>query len=136
MKSNTYTLENTDADISSSEAAPRWIDRLAKRLLLQKLAEIKHGRLTLIDGTQREVFGQTSPQCDLDITLRVHDAQAYSDVAFGGTVGSGEAYMAGNWECDDLTGLVRGVNRKATPAGADLNDVIFRGELELVTDAL
>lgn len=107
MKSDTYTLDNVEAEVDSSNASSRWIDRLAKRLLLQKLAEIQHGRLTLIDGAQKEVFGQLSPQCDLDITLRVYDAQAYSDVAFGGTVGSGEAYMAGNWECDDLTGLVR-----------------------------
>ncbi len=106
MKSDSYSPENAETAMSRREQV-RWIDRLAKRLLLHKLADIKYGRLTLIAGAQREVFGQLSPQCTLDITLRVHDAQTYSDVAFGGTVGSGEAYMAGSWECDDLTGLVR-----------------------------
>ena len=28
-------------------------------------------------------------------------------MAFGGTVGAGEAYIRGLWRCDDLTSLVR-----------------------------
>lgn len=104
MKSNTYTLSNPD---TSTLTSPRWIDRLAKRLLLHKLAQITQGQLTLFEGDEQWTFGQTTEQCPLKVTLRVYDAQAYSDVAFGGTVGSGEAYMAKSWECDDLTGLVR-----------------------------
>ena len=33
--------------------------------------------------------------------------QAFADVAFGGTVGAGEAYIRGLWRCDDLVSLVR-----------------------------
>jgi cyclopropane-fatty-acyl-phospholipid synthase len=31
----------------------------------------------------------------------------WTDVAFSGGLGAGEAYMAGRWHCDDLTGLAR-----------------------------
>jgi cyclopropane-fatty-acyl-phospholipid synthase len=41
------------------------------------------------------------------VTLRVHSQRFYSDVAFTGTVGAGEAYINGLWKCDDLTALVR-----------------------------
>ncbi len=104
MKSNTLTLPTPN---DSTMTSPRWIDHFAKRILLSKLAQIQYGQLTLLEGDSRQVFGQLNEQCALDITLRIHDAQTYSDVAFGGTVGSGEAYMAKSWECDDLTGLVR-----------------------------
>ena len=39
----------------------------------------------------------------LSCTLYIDHAQTYADVAFGGTVGAGEAYIRGQWRCDDLT---------------------------------
>ena len=39
--------------------------------------------------------------------MRVHDPRFYTEIAFGGSVGAGEAYMRGYWSCDDLTALVR-----------------------------
>ena len=52
-----------------------------------------------------------SVQNDTDFTAHatviVHEASFYSDIIFGGTVGSGEAYMARSWDCHELTDLVR-----------------------------
>jgi len=104
MKSNTGTLTTSN---ESGVTESRWIDRLAKRILLNKLTQIKHGQLTVLEGGDNEVFGQVTAECPLDITLTIKDPQTYSDIVFGGTVGSGEAYMADSWTCDDLTGLVR-----------------------------
>jgi len=39
--------------------------------------------------------------------VTVTHPQFYPDVAFGGTIGAGEAYMAGYWHVDDLPALVR-----------------------------
>jgi cyclopropane-fatty-acyl-phospholipid synthase len=48
-----------------------------------------------------------SADCGLGATITVHDPRFYSDVAFGGSVGAGEAYIRGWWSADDLTALTR-----------------------------
>ena len=37
----------------------------------------------------------------------VHDARFFGEVAYGGSVGAGEAYMLGYWSADDLTAAMR-----------------------------
>jgi cyclopropane-fatty-acyl-phospholipid synthase len=83
------------------------LTQLAKWLVLGQLRKIRHGRLRLIDGDLDQSFGERSAAGPFDVTVRVHGPQFYSDVAFAGTVGAGEAYINGLWQCDDLTGLVR-----------------------------
>ncbi len=83
------------------------LTRLARKLVLAQFHKIRDGRLRLIDAGIDQSFGQVTPQGPFDLTLRVHDPRFYSDVAFAGTVGAGEAYINGHWQCDDLTGLVR-----------------------------
>jgi cyclopropane-fatty-acyl-phospholipid synthase len=83
------------------------LTRLARALVLAQFRKIRHGRLRLIDAEIDRTFGAVTPEGPFDLTLRVHDPRFYSDVAFAGTVGAGEAYIRGSWACDDLTGLVR-----------------------------
>ena len=52
-------------------------------------------------------IGQRTARCPLSVTLHVHDPRFYSDIAFGGSIGAGEAYMHGYWSVNDLTALVR-----------------------------
>jgi cyclopropane-fatty-acyl-phospholipid synthase len=77
---------------------------IARRALFSLLAKIERGRITLIDGDQQHIFGGGD---DLHATITVHDPAFYTDMAFGGSIGSGEAYMAGFWSVDDLTTLIR-----------------------------
>ncbi len=86
---------------------PTWLQRLGRRLFLQQLERLRHGELTVIDGTERRTFGRRSAECDLQVTLEVLHPQVYADAAFGGTVGGGEAYIRGQWRADDLTALIR-----------------------------
>ena len=37
----------------------------------------------------------------------MEDPRFYSEIAFGGSIGGGEAYMHGYWNCDDLVAVVR-----------------------------
>ena len=103
MRSNTIA----PAAYGQQAAEGRWLDRLAKRIFISKLSEISEGRLTVHDGKEEYVFGSHSSETDLCVNLHVHEMEFYSDVIFGGTVGAGEAYMAGSWQCDDLSALVR-----------------------------
>jgi cyclopropane-fatty-acyl-phospholipid synthase len=61
----------------------------------------------LNEGTTTAVFGETEDNEKLKATLFVHDHRFYTDIAFGGSIGAGEAYMAGLWSTDDLTQLIR-----------------------------
>lgn len=86
---------------------PRILDGLAKRALLSRLANIRHGELKLVDNDQEHRFGIVTERCSLSITIYVKDPRFYSDIAFGGSIGAGEAFMYGYWQTDDLTGLIR-----------------------------
>ena len=97
--------------IPADGALPRgdrssWLQRSGRRLFLQKLAGLKQGELTVIDGADRWSFGQRDAAAPR-ATIEVLHPQTYADAAFGGTVGAGEAYIRGLWRADDLTALVR-----------------------------
>ena len=85
--------------------ASGWLDRLARRAVRARLQALQNGSVILIDGGKPSLFGaqDDSPWA----TVRVHDPRFYTEIAFGGSVGAGEAYMRGYWSCDDLTALVR-----------------------------
>lgn len=82
------------------------IERIARKGLFSYLAQIERGRITLIDGGERHEFGE-GIGAPLHAAITVHDPAFYTDIAFGGSIGSGEAYMSGFWTVDDLTALVR-----------------------------
>lgn len=86
---------------------PHFLDGLAKHAVYQRLAGLAHGQVTLVDGADHRRFGQRSTHCPLSVTLHVHDPRFYSDIAFGGSIGAGEAWMQGYWSVNDLTALVR-----------------------------
>ena len=86
---------------------PSGLERLARRIVRSRLAGLQHGKVTLIENESEEAFGHCTDEFPLDVTVRVHSPEFYSDVAFGGSLGSGEAYIHGAWECSDLELLVR-----------------------------
>ena len=86
---------------------PRFLDGIAKRALLKRLNDLCDGKLILIDGDLRYEFGKVTSRCSLTATIRVKHPRFYSDIAFGGSIGAGEAYMADYWETSDLTNVVR-----------------------------
>jgi len=86
---------------------PRAIDRFARRILFSLLERLEHGRLNLVDGRERHVFGRTSAAFPLEATLTVLHQRFYGDCLFGGTIGAGEAYMSGFWSADDLATVIR-----------------------------
>ncbi|HTP40429.1 MAG TPA: cyclopropane-fatty-acyl-phospholipid synthase family protein [Steroidobacteraceae bacterium] len=81
---------------------------MARRLLFAQLATLQDGALTLYDcdGTRHQ-FGRTDAPASLQATVRIHDPVFYTETVWGGTVGSGAAFIDGSWDCDDLTALMR-----------------------------
>ncbi|MGD9843650.1 MAG: class I SAM-dependent methyltransferase, partial [Steroidobacteraceae bacterium] len=81
--------------------------RLGRKLLLTQLQQLKQGELILIDDQGTLRFGKPSTACPICVTIHVDHLQMYADVAFGGSVGAGEAYIRGLWRSDNLVALVR-----------------------------
>ncbi len=83
---------------------PRMLEKLARRGVLRQLAALETGHLVLVEGGTQHAFGDAGGTA---VTLKVRDPSFWTDIAFGGSIGAGEAYMAGAWDCDDLVALVR-----------------------------
>jgi len=77
---------------------------IARRVLFAHLRKIERGLITITEGCERHVFGSEG---GLAATITVHDHAFYTDIAFGGSIGAGEAYMSGSWSTDDLVTVVR-----------------------------
>jgi len=77
---------------------------IARRAVFSHLAKIERGAITVIEVDERHTFGGGD---DLHATITVLDPAFYTDMAFGGSIGAGESYMAGFWSADDLTTLIR-----------------------------
>ena len=83
-------------------------DHLLRRQLLHRLERLQHGRLRLSDAAGSHEFGDAAPAAARPpIHIEVLDPAFYRTLATHGSVGAGEAYMDGQWRCDDLVGLVQ-----------------------------
>lgn len=80
------------------------LDRVARRLVTQRLAGLQRGQIDLHDSAGTMSLGQSA---DLQVQLRVHHPRFYSQAVLGGTLSVAESYFRGDWDCDDLTGLIR-----------------------------
>jgi cyclopropane-fatty-acyl-phospholipid synthase len=83
------------------------LSTLARRLLLGRLRGLQHGEIRLIEDGVEQRFGTRTRHCNLSATVWVDHPRFFADVAFGGSVGAGEAYIQGLWRCSDLVSLVR-----------------------------
>jgi cyclopropane-fatty-acyl-phospholipid synthase len=86
---------------------PTWLDKLARRIVLSRLERLQAGQIVICEGDEFRTFGQLTEDLPLTVRLRVLDPKFYSDIAFGGSIGAGEAYMRGYWACDELCDLLR-----------------------------
>jgi cyclopropane-fatty-acyl-phospholipid synthase len=78
---------------------------LARSLVHARLARLREGRLRLHEAGRVFDFGDLGRAVDASLT--VLDPAAYTELALGGSVGAGEAYMQGHWRSDDLTAVLR-----------------------------
>lgn len=96
-------------EIAASSATPTYgaLDRLLRSQLLARLDALDHGVLVVRDALGEHRFGNAGPGVLSTVHLWIDDPAFYRAVAAQGSVGAGEAYIAGQWRCDDLVGLVR-----------------------------
>lgn len=95
---------------------------LSRRLVTGQLAKLRHGCVRFVDGQTTEIFGDANSR--LQSTVTVNDAGVYQRMLTGGSLGAAESYLDGDWDCDNLTNLVRVFARNL-----DLSDQHDRGPL-------
>ena len=86
---------------------PGLLDNIARKLVLKQLQHLEVGCLVLSEGGSTVAFGEPQASAQLVARIEVIDSSFYSDLAFAGSIGAGEAYMRGSWECEELVDLVR-----------------------------
>lgn len=81
-----------------------WLQQLARKLVLAKLEQLQVGHLTLLENGQAYHYGNSN---EIKAIIMVNDSHFYGEIAFGGSIGAGEAYMLGYWQTDNLTNVIR-----------------------------
>jgi cyclopropane-fatty-acyl-phospholipid synthase len=103
------------------------------RFLLEFFGRMQRGCLTvrLPDGTQH-VFGDSGSSHQASLT--VNHYRFFSRTVFGGEVGFGESYTAGDWDSDDLTAVIRFLleNRETVKSGSFTAAAFLRARERLV----
>jgi cyclopropane-fatty-acyl-phospholipid synthase len=107
MNDQTIASEFPGEDAPTPSSLVGAIYRLARQAVFFRLRRLQRGMITVVEGHESYTFGRTINECPLQATVTIIDPHTYADVALGGTVGVGDAYRRGLWNCDDLTTLVR-----------------------------
>ncbi|WP_084692953.1 SAM-dependent methyltransferase [Thalassomonas actiniarum] len=91
-----------------------WFEQRCRNVVFKVLKQINYGSLEVIEGHNKTQFGQSAGQIapgdseqELSAKLVVHDPSIYRDLVLKGSIGAGEAYMAGKWSSPDLTAVIR-----------------------------
>jgi cyclopropane-fatty-acyl-phospholipid synthase len=113
-------------------------DSVARSAVLRALDCVVGGRITLVEGDRIHTFGQTEPdrygRAPLHATVRVRDPRTYRRIVTGRSVGLGHSYADGWWTTDDLTALLRVLDRNVRRADPVLRSV--RGVTGRVADPI
>jgi cyclopropane-fatty-acyl-phospholipid synthase len=92
--------ETTDRPLTLSE-------RFARRMVLSRLGRLEAGQVVVSENGEHATFGRLTDDFPLTAQVRVNDPKFYTDIAFGGSIGAGEAYINGDWSCNELTDLLQ-----------------------------
>ena len=84
-----------------------WLNKIARRLVLSRLLNLQLGQIVVSEDEVETKFGHLTEEFPLPMELRVLDSKFYSDIAFGGSIGAGEAYINGYWSSEDLAETLR-----------------------------
>ena len=96
------------------------VNAVARKAIFQALKRVQFGGITVIEDyaqqTQAYSFGSQAINSksssaigrhSLHVTLTIHDISVYRQLLFGGSIALADSYINGEWDTDDLTGLIR-----------------------------
>ncbi len=104
---NTRTVSLNSPKLLGQTTNESWLDKIARRLVMSRFKNLQVGQIIVSENDERTTFGHLTEEFPVPAELRVLNPKFYSDVAFGGSIGAGEAYINGYWACEELTELLR-----------------------------
>lgn len=100
-------LNTSASGIANSQESTSLASRVAKKLVIQQLRQLREGTLTIREsGMDDLVFGDDNSEHQ-PAELIIHHQSTWRDLLTGGSVGAAEAYVAGDWSSPDLVALLR-----------------------------
>ena len=87
--------------------------QLGRLLIRSGAGRIRSGSLLLDEAGRKRRYGTGEPV----VHVRIHDVHAYAAVLKHGSVGLGQSYIDGFWDCEDLTALVSVLARNRSLPG-------------------
>jgi len=100
------SIEAVNKKIDASSKV-KWKDTFSKNVILSMFKRITIGHLTVEDSGEVYSFGEPKESATIIAHIQVLHPSAYRLVLFGGTIGSGEAYMLRTWQSSNLVDVVR-----------------------------
>jgi cyclopropane-fatty-acyl-phospholipid synthase len=104
---NTRLVSVPSPELNSGDRTLSWLERFARRTVLSRLEKLEAGQVVVSEGGEHAMFGELTDDFPLTAQLQVNDPKFYTDIAFGGSIGAGEAYINGYWACNELTDLLQ-----------------------------
>src|SRR6056297_2915029 len=80
------------------------LERLCRKAVLARFSGLETGRLVISDPDGEWVLGERD---GVQARVEVHSGTFWRMLATGGSVGAGEAYVAGMWDSPDLVAVIR-----------------------------
>jgi cyclopropane-fatty-acyl-phospholipid synthase len=86
----------------------QFTNSFCRKLLISKLAALQKGRIEIVDKTGTVgIFGSTDAPPEHRARIKINHPRAFTRIVLGGSIGTGESYMDGDWETEQLTEMVR-----------------------------
>ncbi|MEX2497326.1 MAG: cyclopropane-fatty-acyl-phospholipid synthase family protein [Wenzhouxiangellaceae bacterium] len=98
------SIERSETAAFSESASLSQLDRLCRRGVLSRFKGLESGCIVILDADgERVLQGRGGPVARVE----VHSGAFWRMLATGGSVGAGEAYVAGLWDSPDLVAVIR-----------------------------
>lgn len=97
------------------------INQAARKAVRQALSKLQFGQLIIVEDFGKQAtttaFGELSHEPNksssevgnhpLKVSITIHDKSVYRQLLFGGSIALADSYINGEWDTEDLTGLIR-----------------------------
>ncbi len=80
-------------------------EKFCRHLVFRRLKKLERGSLTVRDESGVQTFGDST--ADLNVVIDIHNNRFYRDMVLRGGIGVAESLGRSDWECANLTQLVR-----------------------------
>ena len=104
---NTTVISRITSEIGQASTRSTVLDRIARRVVLSRLERLQLGQIVINENGQLSSFGHVTEEFPAAVQLDVLNPGFYREIAFGGSIGAGEAYIEGHWGCHELSDLLR-----------------------------